>query len=109
MEFSIFVQMRLDSERAHDPVAEHEACLLDLDMVIEADKHNFKYAWVSEHHALTEYSHLSANEVFLGYLAQTAFGVLRPRNPVDSTVIAALVTTTMKQSGALVGSVTGKT
>lgn len=72
MEFSIFVQMRLDSERAHDPVAEHEACLLDLDMVIEADKHNFKYAWVSEHHALTEYSHLSASESFIPFaLAKT--------------------------------------
>ena len=29
----------------------------------------FKYTWATEHHFLTEYSHLSANEVFLGYLA----------------------------------------
>src|SRR4029077_4659118 len=27
------------------------------------------YTWATEHHFLTEYSHLSANEVFLGYLA----------------------------------------
>src|SRR5207244_966226 len=29
----------------------------------------WKYVWVTEHHFLTEYSHLSAPEVFLGYLA----------------------------------------
>ena len=29
----------------------------------------FKYVWVTEHHFLDEYSHLSANDVVLGYLA----------------------------------------
>src|SRR5213078_1849945 len=29
----------------------------------------FKYVWVSEHHFLDEYSHLSANDVVMGYLA----------------------------------------
>ncbi|HEX7096483.1 MAG TPA: LLM class flavin-dependent oxidoreductase [Acidimicrobiales bacterium] len=72
MEFGIFVQMRLDGPRAHDPKAEHEACMLDLEMIEIADKHNWKYAWVSEHHALTEYSHLSASESFIPYaLART--------------------------------------
>ncbi|WP_345681295.1 LLM class flavin-dependent oxidoreductase, partial [Yinghuangia aomiensis] len=37
--------------------------------VIKADKHNWKYAWFGEHHALTEYSHLSAPEVAMGYVA----------------------------------------
>ena len=31
----------------------------------------FKYVWATEHHFLDEYSHLSANEVFLGYLAHS--------------------------------------
>ena len=38
-------------------------------IVQAADKLGFKYTWATEHHFLTEYSHLSANEVFLGYLA----------------------------------------
>ncbi|HEY6319592.1 MAG TPA: LLM class flavin-dependent oxidoreductase [Acidimicrobiia bacterium] len=34
-----------------------------------ADRAGFKYTWATEHHFLTEYSHLSSNEGFLGYLA----------------------------------------
>jgi len=72
MEFGIFVQMPLYGAAAHDPAAEHDACMLDLDMIVQADKHDFKYVWVSEHHALTEYSHLSASESFIPYaLAMT--------------------------------------
>ena len=64
--------MRLSGPQAHDPVAEHESMLLDIDMIREADRHNWKYAWVSEHHCLTEYSHLSASESFIPYvLAKT--------------------------------------
>ncbi|MCJ7673180.1 MAG: LLM class flavin-dependent oxidoreductase [Acidimicrobiia bacterium] len=36
---------------------------------VAADKAGFKYTWATEHHFLTEYSHLSASEAFLGYLA----------------------------------------
>jgi alkanesulfonate monooxygenase SsuD/methylene tetrahydromethanopterin reductase-like flavin-dependent oxidoreductase (luciferase family) len=34
-----------------------------------ADRNGFKYTWATEHHFLTEYSHLSSNEGFLGYIA----------------------------------------
>src|ERR1700730_8936129 len=34
-----------------------------------ADRAGFKYTWATEHHFLTEYSHLSSNEAFPGYLA----------------------------------------
>src|ERR1700737_3718654 len=34
-----------------------------------ADRNGFKYTWATEHHFLTEYSHLSSNEAFLGYIA----------------------------------------
>ena len=67
MEFGIFVQMPIYGPTAHDPATEHDACMLDVDLIVAADKHNFKYAWVSEHHALTEYSHLSASESFIPY------------------------------------------
>lgn len=36
---------------------------------VAADRAGFKYTWATEHHFLTEYSHLSSNEAFLGYLA----------------------------------------
>jgi len=36
-----------------------------------ADRNNFKFCWLSEHHALTEYSHISASDVYAGYLAAT--------------------------------------
>ena len=35
-----------------------------------ADRAGFKYVWVTEHHFLDEYSHLSANDVVAGYLAK---------------------------------------
>ena len=43
----------------------------ELELVKAADDAGFKYVWVTEHHFLDEYSHLSANDVFLGYLAHT--------------------------------------
>jgi alkanesulfonate monooxygenase SsuD/methylene tetrahydromethanopterin reductase-like flavin-dependent oxidoreductase (luciferase family) len=43
----------------------------DLALVEAADKAGFKYVWVTEHHFLDEYSHLSANDVFIGYLAHS--------------------------------------
>ena len=72
MEFGIFVQMFLPGAKAHDPAAEHQAVLNDLELIREADRNGWKYVWVTEHHTLTEYSHLSASESFIPYaLAQT--------------------------------------
>ena len=34
---------------------------------VAADKAGFKYTWATEHHFLTEYSHLSASESFIPY------------------------------------------
>ncbi|MFG3259357.1 LLM class flavin-dependent oxidoreductase [Streptomyces sp. NPDC048172] len=70
MEFGLFVQGYVPASRAQaDPQAEHHALVEETEYVIQADKSGFKYAWASEHHFLEEYSHLSANDVFLGYLA----------------------------------------
>jgi alkanesulfonate monooxygenase SsuD/methylene tetrahydromethanopterin reductase-like flavin-dependent oxidoreductase (luciferase family) len=70
MEFGIFVQGYIPKwKSAADPDAEHTALMEDLQLAIAADKAGFKYVWASEHHFLEEYSHLSANDVFLGYLA----------------------------------------
>ena len=37
--------------------------------IVAADQAGFKYTWASEHHFLTDYSHLSANESFLAFAA----------------------------------------
>src|SRR5438477_12020550 len=89
MEFSIFVQGHLPGALAHDPVAEHRALLGDLELVVQADRYNWKYVWVSEHHCLTEYSHLSASESFIPYaLARTSRihigSGIWPLNPVTN-------------------------
>ena len=70
MEFGIFVQGYTPQFRQDkDPEAEHHALMNELELVQAADRAGFKYVWATEHHFLDEYSHLSANEVFLGYLA----------------------------------------
>ena len=70
MEFGIFIQSYVpEYRRKDDPLAEHKAIMNDIECVIAADKAGFKYVWVTEHHFLDEYSHLSANEVVMGYLA----------------------------------------
>ena len=70
MEFGVFIQTFVPkSRREKDPDAEHHAIMNDLELVQAADKAGFKYVWITEHHFLDEYSHLSANDVVCGYLA----------------------------------------
>ena len=70
MEFGLFIQNYVpNSRREVDPEAEHHAIFEDIEAVIAADKAGFKFVWLTEHHFLDEYSHLSANDVVLGYLA----------------------------------------
>jgi alkanesulfonate monooxygenase SsuD/methylene tetrahydromethanopterin reductase-like flavin-dependent oxidoreductase (luciferase family) len=89
VEFGIFVQMFLPGAKAHDPASEHQAVLNELELIREADRNNWKYVWCTEHHTLTEYSHLSASESFIAYaLAQTdrihvGSGIF-PLNPITN-------------------------
>src|SRR6516225_10146211 len=70
MEFGIFIQGHTPKRRmARDPDAEHNVLMEELAIAEAADKAGFKYVWVTEHHFLHEYSHISANDVVLGYLA----------------------------------------
>jgi alkanesulfonate monooxygenase SsuD/methylene tetrahydromethanopterin reductase-like flavin-dependent oxidoreductase (luciferase family) len=93
LEFGLFVQGYVPEARSKvDPEAEHKALLEETEYVIQADQSGFKYAWASEHHFLEEYSHLSANEVFLGYLAAATerihlgSGIFNPLAPVNHPV-----------------------
>src|SRR4051794_24256958 len=70
MEFGIFIQGYLPKfRREGDPGAEHKVLMNEMQIVQAADRAGFKYVWVTEHHFLDEYSHISANDVVLGYLA----------------------------------------
>jgi alkanesulfonate monooxygenase SsuD/methylene tetrahydromethanopterin reductase-like flavin-dependent oxidoreductase (luciferase family) len=69
MEFGIFIQNFVPEFRRKDnPNHEHEVIMQDIELVKTADKAGFKYVWITEHHFLDEYSHLSANDVICGYL-----------------------------------------
>lgn len=70
MEFGFLTQGWLPkADREGDPDAEHRTLMDDLELCLEAEKAGFKYIWISEHHFLDEYSHISSNDVFLGALA----------------------------------------
>ena len=69
MEFGIFVNGFIPGPAAHDRASEHLALRREMDLAIKADSHNWKYVWFGEHHSLTEYSHMSAPEVVMGYVA----------------------------------------
>lgn len=70
MEFGIFNSLYLPHQLSDkDPDAEHKRLMDEVEWVKAADRAGFKYTWATEHHFLTEYSHLSANESFLGFLA----------------------------------------
>lgn len=70
MEFGIFLNGYIPGQAAHDTYLEHTALLRETEYTEVADKHNWKYAWFGEHHALTEYSHMSASELAIAYCAR---------------------------------------
>lgn len=69
MEFGIFMNGYHPGPGAHNSAAEHSLLMQELQYAIHADKYNWKYAWFGEHHSLTEYSHMSAPEVVMGWVA----------------------------------------
>jgi alkanesulfonate monooxygenase SsuD/methylene tetrahydromethanopterin reductase-like flavin-dependent oxidoreductase (luciferase family) len=71
MEFGIFNSLYLPKRLsdANPEHAEHNRLMDEVEWTKAADRAGFKYTWATEHHFLEEYSHLSANESFLAYLA----------------------------------------
>ena len=71
MEFGIFnAACLLPKYRSlHGESAEHDRIMDEVAFIVAADKAGFKYTWASEHHFLTDYSHLSASESFLAFVA----------------------------------------
>jgi alkanesulfonate monooxygenase SsuD/methylene tetrahydromethanopterin reductase-like flavin-dependent oxidoreductase (luciferase family) len=63
MEFGILIHGYLP-RHPHDSQREQDWVRREVELVQAADRHGFKYVWLTEHHFLEEYSHLSASEVF---------------------------------------------
>ncbi|MGI9600298.1 MAG: LLM class flavin-dependent oxidoreductase [Acidimicrobiales bacterium] len=69
MEFGVFLNGYVPGPAAHNADAEHLSLMREIEYAVAADKHNWKFAWFGEHHALTEYSHMSAPAPVMGYVA----------------------------------------
>jgi len=71
MEFGLFVQAHVPRHESEaDPEgAEHRRLLREVELAEACDRAGFKYVWSVEHHFLEEYSHLSASEVLLPWIA----------------------------------------
>ena len=73
MEFGVFNSLYCPKSAVNagpDPeLVEHTRLLDEVTWTRAADRAGFKYTWATEHHFLEEYSHLSANESFLAYVA----------------------------------------
>ena len=71
MEFGVFHSghVRTQADAATQRAVEHRRLLDEVEVAVTADRVGFKYGWFTEHHFLREYSHVSANEVLMGYVA----------------------------------------
>ena len=73
MEFGLFQGGFVHKDlAAKNPNAEHDRLMSEVELCEVGDKHNWKYAWFTEHHFLQEYSHISASETLMAWvLART--------------------------------------
>ena len=72
MEFGIFNSLFTPYQALNGRDAaevQHERLMNEVEWTAAADRAGFKYTWATEHHFLTQYSHLSANEIFLPFVA----------------------------------------
>ncbi len=70
MEFGLFCGgYTPKSLRAIDADFEHTRLMSEVDLAVVADQNNWKYWWTTEHHFLDEYSHISASESLLAFVA----------------------------------------
>jgi alkanesulfonate monooxygenase SsuD/methylene tetrahydromethanopterin reductase-like flavin-dependent oxidoreductase (luciferase family) len=71
VEFGIFAQAHVPQGEldANWRGAEHARLMREVELAVVGERVGFKYVWASEHHFLEEYSHMSAPEVFLAYVA----------------------------------------
>ena len=90
MEFGLFIGGWVpDYLEGRNDAHEHERLMGEVNIAEAGDRSNWKYVWVTEHHFLAEYSHISANEVVMPHiLARTerirvASGIINVTPPVN--------------------------
>ncbi len=77
---------------AANPNAEHDRLMSEVRLAEVGDRHGWKYSWWTEHHFLAEYSHISANEVVMPWVAartermHIASGIINITPPVNHPV-----------------------
>jgi alkanesulfonate monooxygenase SsuD/methylene tetrahydromethanopterin reductase-like flavin-dependent oxidoreductase (luciferase family) len=71
MEFGIFHSGHVPTQASADAQRrlEHRRLLDEAAVAVTGDRSGFKYSWFTEHHFLEEYSHVSASEVLMGFVA----------------------------------------
>jgi alkanesulfonate monooxygenase SsuD/methylene tetrahydromethanopterin reductase-like flavin-dependent oxidoreductase (luciferase family) len=71
MEFGLFIQAHvpISEVEANPEGAEHARLMREADLAVAVDAFGFKYVWSVEHHFLEEYSHISASEIVLPWIA----------------------------------------
>ncbi len=90
MEFGLFIGGWVpDYLNGRNDAYEHERLVNETRIAEAGDRSNWKYVWVTEHHFLTEYSHISASEIVMPHiLARTerirvASGIINVTPPVN--------------------------
>ncbi|MEX2292641.1 MAG: LLM class flavin-dependent oxidoreductase [Acidimicrobiales bacterium] len=90
MEFGLFIGGWVpDYLDGRNDAYEHERLINETRIAEAGDRSNWKYVWVTEHHFLAEYSHISANEIVMPHiLAKTerirvASGIINVTPPVN--------------------------
>jgi len=90
MEFGLFIGGWVpDYLDGRNDAYEHERLINETRIAEAGDRSNWKYVWVTEHHFLAEYSHISANEIVMPHiLARTdrirvASGIINVTPPVN--------------------------
>ena len=90
MEFGLFIGGWVpDYLDGRNDALEHTRLINETRIAEAGDRSNWKYVWVTEHHFLAEYSHISANEVVMPHiLARTerirvASGIINVTPPVN--------------------------
>lgn len=66
MKFGIFYEMFVPP---NEPESEAQIVRQTVDQIVHADRHGFDHVWLTEHHFLENFSHMSAPEVIFGAAA----------------------------------------
>jgi alkanesulfonate monooxygenase SsuD/methylene tetrahydromethanopterin reductase-like flavin-dependent oxidoreductase (luciferase family) len=69
MKFGLFYEMYVPPDDIKDPGAEARIIRETVDQIVYADQLGWDYVWLTEHHFLRQFSHMSAAEVLFGAAA----------------------------------------